>query len=241
MVGIIGPNGAGKSTLLKTLIGYLEFTQGQVLLQGHSIKVLKAKERANHVSYLSQEATEAFPFPVADVVAMGLYAKQLGSSHQTVLEQVDSVLERLQLLNLKSRRFNQLSGGEKQRVAIARAMINDPLIIMCDEPTGNLDNKNANIVFTIFKELTDTYNKTLLVVTHDLAFAEKTGRIIELEDGKIVGFDTEVVSLVLDNLGVRYRLVIAEWNEVLKKGRSGEADLILGASYVRDRENFFYY
>lgn len=72
----------------------------------------------------------------------------------------------------------QLSGGEKQRVAIARAMINDPILIMCDEPTGNLDTKNVDIVFNIFKELTESFNKTLLVVTYDLDFADKTGRII---------------------------------------------------------------
>lgn len=72
----------------------------------------------------------------------------------------------------------QLSGGEKQRVAIARAMINDPILIMCDEPTGNLDTKNVDIVFNIFKELTESFNKTLLVVTYDLDFADKTARII---------------------------------------------------------------
>lgn len=72
----------------------------------------------------------------------------------------------------------QLSGGEKQRVAIARAMINDPILIMCDEPTGNLDTKNVDIVFNIFKELTESFNKTLLVVTYDLDFADKTASII---------------------------------------------------------------
>ena len=81
----------------------------------------------------------------------------------------------------------KLSGGEKQRVAIARAMINDPLILMCDEPTGNLDNKNTNIVFDIFNELVNSFNKTLLVVTHDQHFAEKTQRNIIMEDGRIVG------------------------------------------------------
>ncbi|MFZ1357457.1 MAG: ABC transporter ATP-binding protein, partial [Saprospiraceae bacterium] len=95
-------------------------------------------------------------------------------------------LKDLGIEKLANKMAYQLSGGEKQRVAIARAMINDPLIIMCDEPTGNLDSKNADIVFNIFKELTETYNKTLLVVTHDMSFAEKTGRIIELDDGRII-------------------------------------------------------
>ncbi|WP_339923774.1 ATP-binding cassette domain-containing protein [uncultured Cyclobacterium sp.] len=95
-------------------------------------------------------------------------------------------LKDLGIEKLAHKMANQLSGGEKQRVAIARAMINDPLIIMCDEPTGNLDSKNADIVFNIFKELTEEYNKTLLVVTHDLDFAQKTQRIIELADGRVL-------------------------------------------------------
>jgi len=84
------------------------------------------------------------------------------------------------------KRPNQLSGGEKQRVAIARALINDPLIIMGDEPTGNLDKKNSEIVFSIFQELTTTFNQTLLIVTHDNEFAARTQRTIEMEDGKII-------------------------------------------------------
>jgi ATP-binding cassette subfamily B protein len=80
----------------------------------------------------------------------------------------------------------RLSGGQKQRVAIARALINDPLLIMGDEPTGNLDKKNSAIVFDIFKELASTYKQTLLIVTHDNEFAANTHRIIEMEDGKII-------------------------------------------------------
>jgi lipoprotein-releasing system ATP-binding protein len=75
---------------------------------------------------------------------------------------------------------------QKQRVAIARALINDPLIIMGDEPTGNLDKKNSENVFEVFKELAEVYNQTLLIVTHDNEFAAKTHRIIEMEDGKII-------------------------------------------------------
>jgi ABC-type lipoprotein export system ATPase subunit len=79
-----------------------------------------------------------------------------------------------------------LSGGEKQRVAIARALINDPSIVMCDEPTGNLDKKNSLIVFSIFKHLAEESQQTLLVVTHDEEFAKNSHRIIEMEDGRII-------------------------------------------------------
>jgi lipoprotein-releasing system ATP-binding protein len=81
---------------------------------------------------------------------------------------------------------NQLSGGQKQRVAIARALINEPLLIMGDEPTGNLDKKNSEIVFHIFEELASLYKQTLLIVTHDNEFANRTSRIIEMEDGQII-------------------------------------------------------
>jgi lipoprotein-releasing system ATP-binding protein len=96
------------------------------------------------------------------------------------------LLKKLGIEKLAKKMAYQISGGEKQRVAIARAMINDPLILMCDEPTGNLDSKNTDIVFDIFNELTQTFNKTLLVVTHDQNFAEKSSRIIVMEDGRIV-------------------------------------------------------
>ena len=98
-------------------------------------------------------------------------------------------LEKLKILGIQDeakKKPNQLSGGQKQRVAIARALINDPLIIMGDEPTGNLDKKNGEIVFEIFKELADVFHQTLLIVTHDLEFAERTNRIIEMEDGRII-------------------------------------------------------
>ena len=88
--------------------------------------------------------------------------------------------------HLALKRANLVSGGEKQRVAIARALINDPDIIMGDEPTGNLDKKNGEIVFDIFNRLTTEFNQTLIIVTHDQAFAERTTRNINMEDGKIV-------------------------------------------------------
>ena len=98
-------------------------------------------------------------------------------------------IEKLRILGIENEALkmpNQLSGGQKQRVAIARSIINDPLIIMGDEPTGNLDKKNSNIVFNVFKELSSEFKQTLLIVTHDLEFASNCDRIIEMEDGKIL-------------------------------------------------------
>ncbi len=107
-------------------------------------------------------------------------------SEQEVEHRAFEHLKKLGVEKLANKNANQLSGGEKQRVAIARALINDPLIIMGDEPTGNLDKKNSEIVFDIFKQLTEEFNQTLMIVTHDNEFAKKTQRIIEMEDGRII-------------------------------------------------------
>ena len=107
----------------------------------------------------------------------------------TAAEVEQRAMEKLKMLgieHLANKPANMVSGGEKQRVAIARALINDPHIIMGDEPTGNLDKKNSDIVFDIFKKLTEEFNQTLLIVTHDQSFADRTHRIIEMEDGRII-------------------------------------------------------
>jgi len=111
---------------------------------------------------------------------LGLYKEEEVKQH--AMEH----LRKLDIEKLADKKSNQLSGGEKQRVAIARALINDPAIIMCDEPTGNLDKKNSLIVFDIFRQLAEEHHQTLLVVTHDEDFAKKTHRIIEMEDGRII-------------------------------------------------------
>ena len=116
-----------------------------------------------------------------------LPAKKLGKKS---LEEIEhDAYEKLKLLGIEehaTKRANRISGGQKQRVAIARALINNPSIIMGDEPTGNLDSKNADNVFNIFQELTDVEGLSLLIVTHDEDFAERTDRIIHMEDGRII-------------------------------------------------------
>ena len=116
-----------------------------------------------------------------------LPAKKLG---EKALEEIEhDAMEKLRVLeidHLASKRASRISGGEKQRVAIARALINDPTIIMGDEPTGNLDSYNADNVFNIFKQLSDEEGLSLLVVTHDKDFANRTDRIITMGDGRIL-------------------------------------------------------
>ena len=120
-----------------------------------------------------------------------LPAKKLGVKSLQEIEH--DAMETLRLLGIadQAKKLSmRISGGQKQRVAIARALINSPSIIMGDEPTGNLDSKNSLNVFSILKELSEEKNLSLLVVTHDMDFAKKTNRIIEMEDGKIINHIT---------------------------------------------------
>jgi len=116
-----------------------------------------------------------------------LPALKLGKESETIIKK--KAMEKLEMLGVASQAYkkaSKISGGQKQRVSIARALINDPKIIMGDEPTGNLDSVNANNVFNILRELSDTQNMSLLIVTHDIDFANKTDRIIEMGDGIIL-------------------------------------------------------
>ncbi len=188
-VSIIGKSGSGKSTLLYILSTMDTDFKGELLVDNILIRNKSEKELAAirnekigfvfQFHYLLNEFTA-----LKNVMLPGFKLNKL--SEEELEHNAYGFLKDLGIEKLANKMAYKLSGGEKQRVAIARAMINDPLIIMCDEPTGNLDTKNADIVFNIFKELTEIYNKTLLIVTHDLDFADRTGRIIELDDGRII-------------------------------------------------------
>jgi lipoprotein-releasing system ATP-binding protein len=188
-VSVIGKSGCGKSTLLYILSTMDTDFKGDLLIDNISMKAKKesylAKIRNEKIGFVFQFHYLLNEFGVLENVM--LPALKLGKFKKDLIEH--NAYEKLKLLGIEQQALkspNQLSGGQKQRVAIARALINEPLIIMGDEPTGNLDKKNAQIVFDIFKELTTENKQTLLIVTHDTDFAEKSDRIIEMEDGKII-------------------------------------------------------
>lgn len=187
-ISIIGKSGCGKSTLLYILSTMDTDFDGELLIDGINIKNKKESElaliRNQKIGFVFQFHYLLNEFSVLRNVM--LPGQKLGKYSDKELEH--RAYEKLKVLGIEKealKKPNQLSGGEKQRVAIARALINDPLIIMGDEPTGNLDNKNSEIVFSIFQELAQNYKQTLLIVTHDNEFASRTHRIIEMEDGKI--------------------------------------------------------
>jgi len=188
-ISVIGKSGCGKSTLLYILSTLDTDYEGILSIDGYSTRGSKevdlARIRNEKIGFVFQFHYLLNEFSVLrNVMLPGLKLAKLSEA-----ELEEKAYSKLKLLGIESealKKPNQLSGGQKQRVAIARALINDPLIIMGDEPTGNLDKKNSEVVYAIFKELTEAYKQTLLIVTHDMEFAERTQRIIEMEDGRII-------------------------------------------------------
>lgn len=186
---IMGKSGCGKSTLLYILSTMDTDYEGELYLNN---KLITGQDRNRlsyirnkHIGFVFQFHYLLGEFSVLENVM--LPAKKL--AEKTYKEIEYDAIEKLKMLHidhLATKRASQISGGEKQRVAIARALINNPSIIMGDEPTGNLDSHNAQNVFNIFKKLSIEQGLSLLVVTHDEDFARKTDRIIEMGDGRII-------------------------------------------------------
>lgn len=188
-VSVMGKSGCGKSTLLYILSTMDTSYTGELFMDEQLI----TNKPSDYLSHLRNEKIGfVFQFHylinefsvLENVMIPGL---KLGKFSREEMEH--RALEKLKIFDMQDhalKKANQLSGGQKQRVAIARALINDPLIIMGDEPTGNLDKKNSDIVFNIFKSLAKDFNQTMLIVTHDPEFAEGTDRTIEMEDGRVI-------------------------------------------------------
>ena len=188
-VSIVGKSGCGKSTLLYLISTLDTDYTGEIFINQKSVTGLSqnelAKFRNEHIGFVFQ-----FHFLLPEFTALQnvmLPAQKLGKYSSSECE--DRAYEKLKWLdmqNFATKLSSKLSGGQQQRVAIARALINDPTVIMGDEPTGNLDSTNTDIVFDILKDLSRTKGQTIIAVTHDPEFAQKTDRIIETKDGEIV-------------------------------------------------------
>jgi lipoprotein-releasing system ATP-binding protein len=188
-VSIMGKSGCGKSTLLYILSTMDTNYTGELYLDHQLITRLPANQlsriRNEKIGFVFQFHYLLAEFTVLENVM--LPAKKLGLKTQDEIEH--DAIEKLKLLGIEDQALklsSRISGGQKQRVAIARALINNPSIIMGDEPTGNLDSKNAANVFSIFKDLSTIDDLSLLIVTHDEDFANKTDRIITMGDGAII-------------------------------------------------------
>jgi len=186
---IMGKSGSGKSTLLYILSTMDTGYTGSLYLKGELITGQSRNRlsliRNQHIGFVFQFHYLLAEFSVLDNVM--LPARKLGrKSLEEILHDAHEKLNLLNIGHLADKRASRISGGEKQRVAIARALINEPSILMGDEPTGNLDSYNSENVFQIFRQLREEKGISLLVVTHDEDFAKRTDRILEMEDGRMI-------------------------------------------------------
>jgi lipoprotein-releasing system ATP-binding protein len=188
-VSLVGKSGCGKSTLLYVLSTLDTEYEGQLSLGGETVTGFDqdrlARFRNEHLGFVFQ-----FHFLLPEFTALEnvmLPALKLAKYSEQEIEA--RAIEKLRLVGMDEyarKNAMKLSGGQQQRVAIARALINDPMVIMGDEPTGNLDKKNSHIVLDILKELAAVNNQTIITVTHDQEFADMTDRILQMEDGKLM-------------------------------------------------------
>ncbi|WP_397571846.1 ABC transporter ATP-binding protein [Schlesneria sp. T3-172] len=188
-VALIGPSGSGKSTLMNTLGCLDRPTSGSYKLAGEEIATMSNDDRARirnqRIGFVFQNFNLLNRTSALENVELPLlYAKGFSAA-----ERHRRAIEKLSLVGLASRldhHPSQLSGGQQQRVAIARALVNEPAILMGDEPTGNLDSKTSREVITLFRELNETAGITVILVTHDANVAKNAKRVVVLRDGGIV-------------------------------------------------------
>ncbi len=186
-VAIIGASGSGKSSMLY-IMGLLDRpTEGEVFFEGERIDFSKeekiSKIRNQKLGFVFQFHYLLPEFSLLENVMIP--AIRLGMKKEEARDRAYELLRRLGLGGKENRKIYQISGGEMQRVAIARALINKPLVILADEPTGNLDSKNTQAVMDIFKDI-NSEGTTIVMVTHELELARQAHRIVEMKDGRIL-------------------------------------------------------
>lgn len=185
-IAIIGASGSGKSTLLHMIGGVDKPSSGEIHIEGTDIVKLTDNQlaaiRRSKIGIIYQFYNLIQTLNVEENITLPI----LLDNKKVNPKRLDSIIS---ILNLENRRKffpSQLSGGQQQRVAIGRSLIYSPSIILADEPTGNLDSKNSDIIVNLFKELNKKLNQTLIIATHNLEIAKQADRILELKDGKII-------------------------------------------------------
>ena len=193
VVSIVGPSGAGKTTLLQ-IIGTLEGADGgEIIINGKRIDKMGSVEQAR---FRNQQIGFVFQFhqllpeftALENVMIPALIAKK---SKKEAQQRAVELLDYLGLKERANHKTNELSGGEKQRVAVARALINNPAVILADEPSGSLDSKNKAELHQLFFDLRDKFGQTFVIVTHDEELAQLTDRTIHLKDGEVINETTD--------------------------------------------------
>lgn len=188
VVSIVGPSGAGKTTLLQ-IIGTLDKADsGEICIDGKEISKMSKKQlsdfRNTHIGFVFQFHQLLPEFTALENIMIPAYIA--GKSHSEAKKRAMELLDFMGLTDRASHKPNELSGGEKQRVAVARALVNNPAVILADEPSGSLDSKNKSELHQLFFDLRDKFGQTFVIVTHDEELASITDRTIHLRDGVII-------------------------------------------------------
>ena len=185
-VSIIGPSGSGKSTLLNMLGALDSPDSGEIIIDGINLSNEKdlSDFRRNEIGFVFQLHNLLPNLTVKENVEIPLVGSKLSESEKE--KRALKYIEAVGLLDKKDNKPNKLSGGQRQRVAIARALVNNPSIILADEPTGSLDSKTGQMVLDILKNMHEEYNVTLIIVTHDIEVANLAERTIVIKDGQVI-------------------------------------------------------
>ncbi|MBF4384954.1 MULTISPECIES: lipoprotein-releasing ABC transporter ATP-binding protein LolD [Vibrio] len=191
LVSIIGTSGSGKSTLLHILGALDEATEGSVSFLGQDLSSLSSNKQANirnqHLGFVYQFHHLLADFTALENVAMPLLIG--GQKVSRAKQAAQALLEKVGLGHRLSHRPSELSGGERQRVAIARALVNQPDLVLADEPTGNLDHKTALAIYDLMRQMNQEFGTAFLVVTHDSELAEKMDRQMHMQDGLLINVE----------------------------------------------------
>ncbi|GAA0864032.1 ABC transporter ATP-binding protein [Paraclostridium tenue] len=186
-IGIMGPSGSGKTTLLNCIATIDKVTTGNIQIEDKDITTLSRKNiekfRREHLGFIFQEFNLLDTLTVYENISLALSI--LGVKGSEIDKRVKSVANRLGIADILSKFPYEISGGQKQRVACARAIINEPSLILADEPTGALDSKSARVLLENLSELNESMNSTIMMVTHDAFTASYCKRILFIKDGKI--------------------------------------------------------
>jgi len=187
MISVVGPSGAGKSTLLHLLAALDTPTSGAVYFARNSLKDLREAELAEYrnrsVGFVWQRHHLLPDFTASENVAMPLLVR--GQALEQALRAAQEGLAEVGLASRSSQRAGELSGGEQQRVAIARALVSRPVLLLADEPTGDLDERNAEAIFELIERLHRSHHLTSILATHNLSLARRADRVLALEHGKL--------------------------------------------------------
>jgi len=187
-IAIIGPSGCGKTTLLNILGALDRPTSGKVFIDGVDVSLLGNKElamvRSRKLGFVFQDFNLLSRMSVVENVELPLFIA--GADPAFSRRRSLALLGRLGIAHKAHQNVNNISGGERQRVAVARALANDPRIVLADEPTGNLDTRNTEMMMGLMKQLNEEFRKTLVIITHNPEVAAHAQRVISIRDGSIV-------------------------------------------------------